>query len=245
MILTMKKLLYPLKIRFIMLWAKWICKQNKIYNSQFKCTAKTKRCFINKQSPYYAYEFFGHNTPVCCATNLYTILKDVAKVLEANNLEYFISFGTLLGAVRHKGLIPWDTDIDILIAQKDKQKILSILQNKLPKSYNIVEATENNIVGSLIRVDFSKINTLHIDLFTYLEDKDKIVFGYDRHFLKTDIFPLQKIPFYNSEFFAPNNIQKQLITFYGKDYMKYAYKQWAVDKRRFEITDRSPAIIED
>jgi len=245
MINTIKNLLRPYKTKLIMLKAYFIRKKNKKLNPDFKCSVNTRRCFNNEQSPNYCYEYFGENTPVCCATHLYNILTNIAKTLENHNLEYFISFGTLLGAVRHGGLIPWDTDIDIVIAQKNRDKVFETLKNELGNSYNVKEDRENNIVGSLIRVDLSDINTLHIDLFTYLEkDSEEIIFGYNRSFNKKDIYPLQKIKFYDSEFYAPKEIDKQLKLFYGEDYMRYGYKQWAYNKTKFRIEDSKPAKIE-
>ena len=244
MIRFVKNILRSLKTKWLMFKADSIRKKNQINNPDFKCNANTKRCFYNEQSPYYHYEYFGENTPVCCATHLYTILHDVTRVLETEEVEYFISFGTLLGAVRHGGLIPWDTDTDILIAETDKQRVISILRDKLPSQYVVSEDRDKKISGSIIRVNFSEINTLHVDLFTYLVENDEIVFGHDRRFVKKDIFPLQKIVFYDLDLPAPRNIEKQLRTFYDENYMKYAYKQWALDKTKFVITDYAPAKIE-
>ncbi len=47
-------------------------------------------------------------------------------VCREHNLKYMIMGGTLLGAVRHKGFIPWDNDIDILMPRKDFNKLLEI-----------------------------------------------------------------------------------------------------------------------
>jgi len=243
MIKIIKNILRPYKIKLKMLKAYFIRKKNKDINHNFKCNKDTKRCFNNKYSPNYMYEYFGDNTPICCATNLYKILKDVTKVLERHNLEYFISFGTLLGAVRHGGLIPWDTDTDIIIPHSQKEKYFDVLKKELTQ-YDIKDTKEKDVVGSVIRVYLSKVNTLHVDLFTFLEDNEKIIFGFDRKFDKKEIYPLQKIPFYDSKLFAPKNIDKHLKNLYGKDYMEYAYKQWALDKSKFKIDNYSPAKIE-
>ncbi len=244
MIKTVKNILRSIKTKLNMAKARATRAQNIKQRPDFHCSAQTKRCFSNTQSPHYHYEYFGENTPVCCATHLYGILRDVTEILEAHDLEYFISFGTLLGAVRHGGLIPWDTDTDILIAENQKEKAIAILQENLSTPYVLAEDKDEHIVGNIIRVNLSETNTLHVDLFTYIEEDDHIVFGHDRRFAREDIFPLQKIAFYDTEFFAPRHIEKHLEMFYGEDYMKYAYKQWALDKTKFEITDYAPAKIE-
>ena len=118
------------------------------------------------------------------------------------------------------------------------------MQKHLPSNYVVLQDRDDNIVGSLVRVNLSKVNTLHIDLFTYIEEDEKIVFGYQRSFFKKDIFPLRKVEFYDLSLYAPKDINRQLTTFYGDDFMEYAYKQWALNKTKFKITDYSPAKIE-
>lgn len=57
---------------------------------------------------------------------LLEVLKHFVAVCEANGLQYWICGGTLLGAIRHKGFIPWDDDIDVEMPYADYQKLLSL-----------------------------------------------------------------------------------------------------------------------
>ena len=55
------------------------------------------------------------------------ILKDFIKVCDENNLTWFGDAGSGIGALRHKGFIPWDDDIDIGMLRDDYEKVLKIL----------------------------------------------------------------------------------------------------------------------
>lgn len=58
------------------------------------------------------------------------ILDHVHRFCEAHGLTYFLSSGTLIGAVRHKGYIPWDDDIDIYMPRKDYEQFLKIYSDE-------------------------------------------------------------------------------------------------------------------
>lgn len=60
------------------------------------------------------------------------ILKEVVKICDTNNYRYYLSWGTLLGAVRHKGFIPWDNDIDIMMPISDYKRFIKEAAKQLP-----------------------------------------------------------------------------------------------------------------
>jgi phosphorylcholine metabolism protein LicD len=65
------------------------------------------------------------------------ILEKTIKVLNRHNIDYYLDFGTLLGAIRDKALIPWDDDIDITIFnEEDYFKINQVLKNLEKENLN-------------------------------------------------------------------------------------------------------------
>lgn len=71
---------------------------------------------------------------------LLEMAKDIDRVCRENNIEYFLTAGSALGAVRHKGFIPWDDDFDITMTTHNYEKFLEIAKKKLdPLKYYIQE----------------------------------------------------------------------------------------------------------
>ncbi len=58
----------------------------------------------------------------------------VHSILEANSIPYIITYGTLLGAVRHQGFIPWDDDLDLYLFDDHYDEAISALKKELPES---------------------------------------------------------------------------------------------------------------
>ena len=66
------------------------------------------------------------------------ILRDFIKVCDENNLTWFGDAGSGIGAIRHKGFIPWDDDIDVVMPRKDFEKFKKMAVNELEYPYVLV-----------------------------------------------------------------------------------------------------------
>lgn len=109
------------------------------------------------------------------------ILIYFTEVCKENNLRYYLGGGTLLGAVRHKGFIPWDDDIDVMMPRPDFQKLLSLSINN--ENYNIIKPGTAGYY-----YNFAKL----VDTRTILEEKGiKVIDGLGVYI---DIFPLDGMP---------------------------------------------------
>lgn len=65
------------------------------------------------------------------------ILKDVSAFCEEHHLRYYLAGGTLIGAIRHKGFIPWDDDIDLIMPRPDYIKFVNTYNNREDSHYRV------------------------------------------------------------------------------------------------------------
>lgn len=63
------------------------------------------------------------------------ILKELDRICKKHNLKYYMAWGTAIGAVRHKGFIPWDDDIDVCMPMNDYKKFIEVCKTELSEPY--------------------------------------------------------------------------------------------------------------
>lgn len=117
----------------------------------------------------------------------FDILQNVANFCEENNIRYYLAYGTLLGAVRHKGFIPWDDDIDIVMPRPDYIKFIQLYSLKKNCDFYVLSTTETNPNHMYT---FAKV----FDIRTDKIEKGIIYKENSLRGLDIDIFPIDGLP---------------------------------------------------
>lgn len=83
------------------------------------------------------------------------LLKEVDRICKKHNIKYYLGEGSLLGAIRHNGFIPWDDDIDVLMLREEYKKFLNVAVTEINSKYEIQHSTTiNNYWSPFIKVRF-------------------------------------------------------------------------------------------
>ena len=114
------------------------------------------------------------------------ILDEIDSVCRKNKLRYSIAYGTMLGAVRHGGFIPWDDDVDIIMPREDYERLILIWSYEAENKYIL----QNKYTNWDFTQNFSKIRK---DNTTFIHNEwEKYVTYHTGIFV--DVFPGDRIP---------------------------------------------------
>ena len=112
---------------------------------------------------------------------LVNMMARLDEYFKQNNIEYYLAYGTLLGAVRHQGFIPWDDDIDIVVPRKDFYKLIHLVE-KNPEELEKV---------NLSILEYGRQKKSYHQRFKYADNRTVMKeFGKDRNAVFIDVFPL-------------------------------------------------------
>ena len=114
------------------------------------------------------------------------VFQAIDDICQRHGIPYWLSGGSMLGAVRHQGFIPWDDDLDIEMLRPDFERLMDLLPNELPKDMVLQwHTTDPNYF-----FQYAKVRDRNSQLF----ERN----GYDRlwkeHGIYVDIFPLERMP---------------------------------------------------
>ncbi len=107
---------------------------------------------------------------------IYDIFEEVIKVLDKHNLTYSLVAGTLLGAIRHKGFIPWDDDLDIIMPREDFEKFREIANKELPENLFFQDYTTDEEYPSIYAKVRNSNTTLIENGYRFLKKMNQGIF---------------------------------------------------------------------
>lgn len=113
------------------------------------------------------------------------MLKDIAQVCEEHHICYMAAGGTALGAVRHKGFIPWDDDVDIIMPREDLNRFVQIFDQCLGERYEMTSPNSQYQLESMISAIYKK-NTFKASFLAFNTPFPKGV--------HIDIFAIESVP---------------------------------------------------
>lgn len=152
------------------------------------------------------------------------ILAETARVCNKYQIKYFLHYGTLIGAVRHQGFIPWDDDIDIAMLRKDYEYFLAVASKEISPDFLVIDYESDNQYGQSKCKVMAK-NTVMEEYNAVYTKSEKGIF--------IDVFPLDFAPEGKIPQFIHKNVnyfsKKMLLLKSGNVYAAHGIKKYGYD----------------
>lgn len=145
--------------------------------------------------------------------HLYRILKFFISICEKHHLTYCCATGTMLGAVRHNDIIPWDDDVDVFMPRKDYEQFLTYTEEVDQDGFGLISAKNCSSFATFAKL-FNKNTTLW--------EFESIPFVYG---IYIDIFPLDETSDTKSEFSKKYRYFRNLFRKYQLSQIRFSFKQ--------------------
>lgn len=152
------------------------------------------------------------------------IAKEIKRVCDLLNIDYFLDSGTLLGAVRHKGFIPWDDDLDIGMLRKDYDRFIKEANEVLDKRFFLQTWDTDEKYGNI----FAKIRKNNT---TYIEEA--AIDSGAHNGIYVDIFPYDVFPENNKK---QKCQRKKLYILKRAILIKCGYKPWIMSSKTIFVS---------
>lgn len=181
------------------------------------------------------------------------ILLAVAEYCEKNNLQYFLAYGTLIGAVRHSGFIPWDDDVDIMMPRKDYNYLINHFNEDMAGTpYHAIIPFSEHSRHTILKIGDNRTIKREPE-YRYTNDTKAGM-------IDIDVFPLDGVPeelsqykiwyknlyaLYNSYFlkirtFKNLNIKSKIKIFIKKVSLFFSTTKESIMKKTHELHNKYP-----
>lgn len=170
------------------------------------------------------------------------ILKEFSFVCKKNDIQFWLAFGNMIGAVRDHSQLPWDYDIDVLTPVTTRKKLIEALDKDLGEGYSYAYRTNTKHYPTICLRVYNKKYTwmaLHVDVFFLMGAPSDL--NKQDHLIKevSRLRNVRKMKFLQYHLPNSNKRKRKLISIYSK--LRYLFiPNWRLDKLEESILYRYP-----